>query len=247
METKLVALQANRDMIKALVQDEHKKLTDDLTQFVQTEMVEPNGAHLSRLYVRSDFHDELEVTFELGFLNAEGREDFGSDCWFEYNNKGLNINHGTIGCWTKDNVFQIRRIKMLSQVCDILPELEARFKEILDSHKLYVDKQNELYSIEAEITRTEREMKRQIAAKKLEEVDVGTILCYPEGFHPDNRLFCTSRWNKKNDLWKVVKLSEKTIQVESADGEMSRRVNREKLQQHVMNAGLQIMNDNKEN
>lgn len=243
METKLIALRADRDMVKAVVRAEHSKLLNDLTQFVQTEIVEPTGAHLSRLTFREGFYDDIEVTFELGFLNADGKEDFGSDCWFEYNRKGLNINHGTIGSWTKDNVFQIRRIKMLSYVCNILTQLEARFKEILDNHSFYVEKQRELWSIESDISRLENELKRAETDKKMNTIQIGSLLCYPEKFHPSNRLFSTNSYCKKDDLWKVEKMGEKTITLISLKSGVSRRVPRSDLHQHIQNAGLEIINE----
>ena len=243
METKLIALRADRDMVKAVVREEHVKLLDELTQFVQTEIVEPTGAHLSRLSFRNGFHDDIEVTFELGFLNAEGKEDFGSDCWFEYNRKGLNINHGTIGSWTKDNVFQIRRIKMLSYVCDILAQLEVRFKEILDKQQLYINKQSELWSIESEISKLENAIKRAETDEKMNTIQIGSLMCYPENFHPSNRLFSTNSYCKKDDLWKVEKMGEKTITLVSLKSGVSRRVSRSDIHQHIQNAGLEVINE----
>lgn len=243
METKLIALRADRDMVKAVVREEHVKLLNELTQFVQTEIVEPTGAHLSRLSFRNGFHDDIEVTFELGFLNAEGKEDFGSDCWFEYNCKGLNINHGTIGSWTKENVFQIRRIKMLSYVCDILSQLEVRFKEILDKHKLYINKQSELWSIESEISRLENAIKRAETDKKMNTIQIGSLMYYPEMFHPSNRLFSTNSYCKKDDLWRVEKMGEKTITLVSLKNSASRRVSRSDIHQHIQNAGLEVINE----
>lgn len=243
METKLIALRADRDMVKAVVREEHVKLLNELTQFVQTEIVEPTGAHLSRLSFRNGFHDDIEVTFELGFLNAEGKEDFGSDCWFEYNRNGLNINHGTIGSWTKDNVFQIRRIKMLSYVSDILAQLEVKFKEILDKHKLYINKQSELWSIESEISQLENAIKRAETDKKMNTIQIGSLMCYPEKFHPSNRLFSTNSYCKKDDLWKVEKMGEKTITLVSLKNGVSRRIPRSDIHQHIQNAGLEIINE----
>lgn len=246
METKLIALRAEKEMLKVVVEDEHKKLLADLTKFIQEEMATPTGAVMSRLNCRIDFHDELEVNFEMGFLNEDGKQDFGSDCWFECNLAGLSINHGTIGCWTKQSIYQIKRIKMLSYIVDILPQLENSFKLILDSHKLYVDKQNELWALEAEIKKTEREISKQAAAKMMESIVVGSILCYPDTFHPDCRLFATNRWLKQDDFWSVTKIAEKTIQLESQHSNVVRRVNREKLQEHIANVGLKIINNGKE-
>ena len=243
MEPKLIALRADRDMVKAVVREEHVKLLNELTQFVQTEIVEPTGAHLSRLSFRNGFHDDIEVTFELGFLNAEGKEDFGSDCWFEYNRNGLNINHGTIGSWTKDNVFQIRRIKMLSYVSDILAQLEVKFKEILDKHKLYINKQSELWSIESEISQLENAIKRAETDKKMNTIQIGSLMCYPEKFHPSNRLFSTNSYCKKDDLWKVEKMGEKTVTLVSLKNGVSRRIPRSDIHQHIQNAGLEIINE----
>ena len=244
METKLIALKADRDMVKIIVRQEHQKLRNALTQFVRTEIVEPTGSHLSRLSFRNGFHDDIEVTFELSFLNAEGKEDFGSDCWFEYNHKGLNINHGTIGSWTKDNVFQIRRIKMLSYVCDIIPQLEAKFQEILDSHKAYTEKENELWHIESEISQLENMMKRVEVDKKMMQIHIGSLLCYPEKFHPANRLFSTNSYCRVEDLWKVVKMGEKTITLVSLKNSAPRRISKEDIRAHLMNTGLEIINEN---
>lgn len=243
METKLIALRADRDMVKAVVREEHVKLQNELTEFVQTEIVEPTGAHLSRLSFRNGFYDDIEVTFELGFMNDEGKVDFGSDCWFEYNRKGLNINHGTIGSWTKDDVFQIRRIKMLSYVCDILAQLEANFNEILNKYELYVSKQSELWSIESQISQLENAIKRAETDKKMNTIQIGSLLCYPESYHPANRLFSTNSYCKKDDLWRVEKMGEKTITVVSLKNNVTRRISRTDIHTHLQNTGLEIINE----
>ena len=248
METKLAMLKADKEMTEVLRREKHNEILKDLREFINTEIVEPTGAQLTRLFFRSNFNNNLEVVFETGFLTPEGKIDFGSDCWFEYNEKGLNINVGTIGTWTRnDNPYQICRIKLLNYICDILEPLENSFQLILDKHKDYMDLESKTWKIDLEIRQIETEMKRQEAVRKMETIQVGTILCYPESYHPDYRLFSLNRWNKKEDLWKVTKISDKTIQVESTEySSVTRRVNKEKLQQHILNAGLEIINENKE-
>lgn len=243
METKLIALRADRDMIKTVVKEEHIKLLNALTEFVTREIVEPTGAHLSRLHFRMGFHDSLEVTFEIDFLNDEGKSDFGSDCWFEYNDKGLNINHGTIGSWNKDDVFQIRRIKMLSYVCDILPQLEASFRAILDNSSLYQEKQEELWRVESNIQLLENEIKRAEVNKKMDTIQIGSLMCYPEDFHPCNRLFSTNSYCKKDDLWRVEKIGEKTFTLVSLKSGATRRIAKHEIHKHIQHTGLEIINE----
>lgn len=247
METKLVELTTALETARANKKAAHEALLEELREFVTTEIIEPNGAHLSRLYFRTGFRDNIEVVFETSFLTESGKEDFGSDCWFEYNDKGLNINHGTIGSWTKENKYQILRINMLHNVCLIMPELEAAFERIVKKHSGYMELESKVWKLESEIKNIERELKKQEAARKFESVHVGTILCYPETFHPSSRLFATSNWTKVDDNWKVIKISEKTVQVESLKNGATCRINKEKLQMHIMNVGLEIINDNKEN
>lgn len=243
METKLIALRADRDMVKAAVKEEHSKLLAALTEFVETEIVQPTGAHLARLTFREGFYEDIEVTFELSFLTAEGKSDFGSDCWFEYNRKGLNINHGTIGSWTKDNVFQIRRIKMLSYVCDILPQLEVGFQNILNKFKTYQDKQQELWKLETDIKSLENEIKRQEVNKKMDTIQIGSLMNYPEEFHPANRLFSTNSYCKKDDFWKVERIGEKTFTLVSLKSGATRRIAKHDIHKHILNAKLEIINE----
>ena len=86
-------------------------------------------------------------------------------------------------------------------------------------------------------------MKRAETDKKMNTIQIGSLLCYPEKFHPSNRLFSTNSYCKKDDLWKVEKMGEKTITLVSLKSGVSRRVPRSDIHQHIQNAGLEIINE----
>lgn len=241
METKLIALRADLDMLNAVVREEHQKLLNDLTHLVQTEIVDPTGAYLSRLSTEwSLYDDKIRVIFELVFLDENNKEDFGSGCWFEYNSRGLNINHGTIGCWTKEDKHQISRIKMLSYVCDMIPYLEAKFQEILDNHEVYIEHEKRVWSTRAEIAVLKKSMKQSETSMKMNSIQIGCILYYPEQCNSSNRLFSTDLGCNQ---WRVEKIGEKTITLTSLDNGVRRRISKSDIYQHIMNFGLEIINE----
>ena len=241
METKLTALRANLDMVKAVVCEEYKKFLDELTEFVTNDIVVPTGAHLCRISLRDGFRDNVEVTFELGFKTPEGKVDFGSDCWFEYNHKGLNINYGTIGSWTRENKYQVLRIKMLSYVCDRLVELETKFKELINKYSFYKEKKDEQWSIEREITTLENALKRQRASDMMNSVEIGNLMVYEENVHPTRRLFATNCFSKANDFWRVDKMGEKTVTLTSLSNQDTRRISKENILKDFQSGTLSVI------
>ncbi len=244
----LTALRASREMLAPVVKDERAALLNKLRELVEDNMAAPNGAHICRLDLHFGVCDELEVSFELGFKDASGKIDFGSDCWFQFGRNGLGINYGTIGSWTKENVFQVKRIKMISNICDQLANpdaeqnLEEKFRKVLRESQ-YLKKQNELWEVESQIKEQEAQQKKDEADQTLASVKVGSILCYSETTYPASRLFLSRHGARTDDHWQVTRIGEKTITLESLYNSNTRRVSKKDILQHIIHWGLNVINE----
>lgn len=244
----LTALRAKHDMLEPVVKEARAALLNNLRELVVRDIAEPNGAHIRSLDLRFGCRDDLEVAFELCFKDDSGKIDFGSDCWFAFGCNGLSINCGTIGSWTKENVFQVKRIKLISNVCDQIADpdveknLEEKFRKILSASR-YLEKWGELWDLEGQITEQENQQRRDKAVQDLNSITVGSILCYSVTTHPSSRLFASWPGAKTNDQWEVVRIGEKTITLESLHNRKTRRISRDDILQHIIHWNLNVINE----
>ena len=116
MKTKLIALNAELELIKEEYSVIYDKLISDLDKIINKYFIEPFDAKCIRRWFREDFHLNrgVYINFEIGFYNAEeNRVDFGSDIWFEYcTAEGqLKVNYGTCGSYSKADIYQVKRVK----------------------------------------------------------------------------------------------------------------------------------------
>ena len=74
------------------------------------------------------------ISFEISFVKEDGKTDFGSDIRINFDDNGLEVNYGSCGGFTKYNIYQVERIKLISRLFDHIEDIE---KEIgADRHTI---------------------------------------------------------------------------------------------------------------
>lgn len=215
MENKIIALEAQLEMNNELIKSEYQTLIVKVEDIIKKFITEPYGAVITRKQLRTGLWDEIEIMFEVGFHNdEENRIDFGSDVWFEYNTKKneLAVNYGTIGNYTKSNIYQVKRVNLVASVFAHIIEIEAALAEIAEiansgNYRAYL---KEEYKIESEIS----QIKKTIKAQQLKEIEYslkeGDTLKYSKDARWKDQLFNTS-----SKAWTIHRICEKTIRVKS--------------------------------
>lgn len=213
MENKIIALEAQLEMNNELIKSEYNTLIAKVEDVIKKFITEPYGAVISRRQLRAGIRDAIGIMFEVGFRNeAENRIDFGSDVWFEYNTKQneLTVNYGTIGNYTKSDIYQVKRVNLVAGVFANIDEIEAALEEVAEianssNYRAYLEEE---YRIESEIS----QVKKAIKAQQLKEIEYslkeGDTLKYSNSVRWRDQLF-----NTEAGAWTIHRICEKTIKV----------------------------------
>lgn len=215
MENKIIALEAQLEMNNELINSEYHSLITKVEDIIKKFITEPHGAIISRRLLRIGFRDTIEIVFEVGFHNeAENGLDFGSDVFFEYNTEKneLAVQCGTIGNYTKSNIYQIKRVNLIAGVFAHINEIEAAFAEVAEiadsgNYRTYIEEE---YKIESEI----RQIKKAIKDQQLKEIAYslkeGDTLKHIDTIRRKQQIFDTT-----NGAWTIYRICEKTIKIKS--------------------------------
>ena len=213
MTNEMIAVQANIDMTKELLKTEKSRLIAKLEDIVNKFIVNPHGAMITQRDIRIGLWGETEIHFNIGFYNeAEKKVDFASDVWFEYNTKKneLLVNYGTIGNYTKSNIYQVKRVKMVADIFEKIHEIEAHLgmlaAEADDGQWRTLTSQ--LYEYEEQMAELKKQQRARQLAEAEYELKEGDVVYYPD-VRIGNKLF------PANDSFKatVIRICEKTIKV----------------------------------
>lgn len=233
MKTKLVALNAELDLLKEEYKVIYDKMISNLDKIINKYFVEPFDAKCTRRWFREDFYPKrgIDIDFEIGFHNVEeDKLDFGSDMWFEYcTSKGhLKVNHGTCGYYSKEDVYQVKRIKALAHVWNHIYEIEAELGNYAaEVAPIVIDYSDRISDIEHEINNIEHQIRKQEEAEIEAAICVGTIMYYD----PDCTLF--GRQKHFFDTCKVTKVTPKFVTLTANNG-AEYKVRKDSIIRHIM-------------
>lgn len=136
----------------------------------------------------------------------------GSEVWFEYNTKQneLTVNYGTIGNYTKSNIYQVKRVNLVAGVFSHINEIESALAEVAGiansgNYRAYVE---EKYRIESEISQIKKAIKAQQLRKIEYSLKEGDTLKYSNSVRWRDQLF-----NTEAGAWTIHRICEKTIKV----------------------------------
>lgn len=219
MTNEMIAVQANIDMTKELLKTEKNRLIAKLEDIVNKFIVNPHGAMITQKDIRIGLWSETEIHFNIGFYNeAEKRVDFASDAWFEYNiNKNeLLVNYGTIGNYTKSNIYQVKRVKMVADIFEKIHEIEAHLGMLAAEADAgqWRTLTSQLYEYEEQLSQFKTEQRTQQIAEAEYELKEGDVVYYNSDVRIGNKLF------PANDSFKatVIRICEKTVKVKDRNG-----------------------------
>ena len=222
MYTILDGLKAGLDLQKELVNNLNKAHVAKLTQFVNNVFCLPTEAMICRNVDLSEgLHHDFEIRFDLGFWNdAEQRVDFGSDVTFEYTIQfGLRINHGCMGYFNKENIYQFKRIKLLNHVVTCIGGIEDYFHTYMsDKIDDYKQALADYYKLLAEVHTEENKIKAKQRTSFENRLTVGTQLKYKETVNTGVKLFY-SFVNREKDVWYITKITPKKYYITGPNNE----------------------------
>lgn len=219
MTNEMIAVQANIDMTKELLKTEKNRLIEKLEDIVNKFIVNPHGAMITQRDIRIGLWSETEIHFNIGFYNeAEKRVDFASDAWFEYNTKKneLLVNYGTIGNYTKSNIYQVKRVKMVADIFEKIHEIEAHLGMLVAEADAgqWRTLTSQLYEYEEQLSQLKKKQRAQQLAEAEYELKEGDVVYYNSDVRIGNKLFPASSTFKAT----VKRICEKTIKVKDGSG-----------------------------
>lgn len=240
METRVKMLEAQIELTQAAMNQEYNKIKEQAEQVIQSMIVLPHDAVLQRCFIRTGFKNNMEINFELGFWNTEeGRVDFGSDVWCEFDSstEELRVNYGTCGSYSKKDAYQIRRVQLVADIWSKIHELEAKLLLIAkEDAQEYRRLENELYDYQHEL---EKIHKQQQEAKLLnieKSLNIGDALEYIDDVRPSYRLFYAYA-----ETWKIHRICEKTIKIKGEHTQIVKQLDKKQLINLIRDQKIQVV------
>lgn len=205
LEEEISALEEKKCEITAALKEEFEKLRNEWSVIINEVIDAPMA--LTYINIAEDF-DSKDYLPRMAATVEYVEEDegvFGSDFSLDFSLlRGISINAGTMGTYSKEDVSQVARAKAIAKIWENVDSLEAQLKAT--DVTAIVKMKKERYALSDEIS----DLKREIISLKKQELNdsmfvEGTTLTLKEK-ERDN-LFRTnfSRWDSKMEF--VAKLT----------------------------------------
>ena len=238
MQTRLIELQAHIDMNKELLLDERNRLQAKVKDMLQDRLTDPCSAMVVRTRVRHSVSPIVDIGADIGFWNsAEGRVDFGSDITLYYSSEEgqLQVNYGTIGHYTKNDIYQVKRVKLLEYLFRHIDTIESKFNELVieANSGVYRTIEDQTYRLQQEVNKIKNEQKQAEINQIEASLKIGDAIRYKEGVYRDYMLFNTSY-----EKWVIHSISEKKIKVKGVDSEFVRMLDKQQVLNQIRNQTL---------
>lgn len=241
MENTLFALNAERDMIITANTIVSNQLLKKVDSIIDTWFTFPFEATCKRRWIQEQTYPErgIYINFEIGFFDSETNAiDFGSDIDFYYDSikNTLEMNYGTCGKFSKKDVYQFKRAKILSYVFDNIEKIETEFHEFcVENCPVFLKNYEAVTEIDSKICQVEQQIKNQKRANIADALQVGSTLLYNKdcSLRIRDRLF--------NGIYTIKKVTPKFVVLE---GEFSEcRIRKELIIDHVSRNFLSILKE----
>lgn len=157
----------------------------------------------------------IEFRCEVAFqLPNSDRTDFGSDFYFYFEDGTIKINSGTIGSYSLENTYQLKRNKVIYELTCVFG---GQLKQLLS--EIDVSEYKKLTSAYYEASSEHASAKKELRAAEEKKIDselwCGNKFIYTEKASRYNRLSEASRWSNWNqDIFEIVKVTPKFIELE---------------------------------
>lgn len=223
MTTKINALQSQLELIdeariicsEALI----KMIEDCIHKFI----TDTNDAVLLRKDITYRYDNQFIITFEVGFENEETPSgiDFGSDVYFDYDTRKneLSVNHGTIGYFTKKEIYQIKRINLLAHVFKNINKIEEEFNNICNCAVAveYAKNHKEHINFTVALNDAKDELKKQ----KIKELEYSIVEGTPVEYNAGKVRYTSDMvFNSRACSWTINRITDKRVKVKSEYGDV---------------------------
>ena len=168
-----------------MTKEELKVLVEEL----RVKAVEEDNANLQKIseWIQSysrfpirvcgSIRDTKSISLVVEFIKPDGKSDFGSDFhiyyygegYSAYHKPGIEISNGSIGSYSKEDLFQLERVKVIYNIWNNIEEFENLFKSIsCPIGTVFQEKYDELEKIEYNERQEEYRAKREAVEKQFE-------------------------------------------------------------------------------
>lgn len=223
MTTKIIALQNQLEFIEEANIVCKETILNMIEQHIKELITGPNDAVLLSKDIDYQYDNQFIIRFEVGFENNDSPSgiDFGSDAYFYYETRknALSVNHGTIGSFTKDNVYQLKRINLLAHVFKNINKIEEEFNNICNSAVVveYAKNYEEHINVTVALNDAEHELKKQ----KIEELKYSTVEGAFVEYNTEKVRFTRDMvFNSKVCSWTIDRITDKRVKVKSEYGDV---------------------------
>ena len=235
MNTKLIELETNADMLKAVVRTERVRILDDLKDALTMYVTTPCGATICNCNFRQEYTrgdgKVVEVTCELGFFNPEeNRIDFGSDVYMYYNiTDGISVNYGTMGTYSlKNSEYQVKRVRLINYLIDHQEEIETALHMVCETTTDYFTHETQLWEIERDIATVKRDMVKAERDCIEQSLCVGDCLEYGEDVSYRNREWRDLSW-QTSTKWVITKMTPKFVFIQNKEDNLTEKIRKEQI------------------
>lgn len=197
MNNDLVALNVELALLRESYNVFYATTLPELNKLIDKWFTEPYKAQCTHRSVRVAHYGStgIDVDFEIGFYNdLENRIDFGSDFNVTFNSHKqlLQINQGTMGFYSKEHIYQVKRAKTVAHIWDNIQEIESDFCEFCTKYEsIMLSYEQQICDMERAISRLEQDIKKQEESEIEQSFNVGVKMCYDKNasIFPSNKLF----------------------------------------------------------
>lgn len=227
MTDKINELNNRKEVLHASYKETHDKIKNKLEEKMYSLFLNKHGATFDRFTIRRSIFRGYEVMFELCFMNEEGKSDFGSDVtfYFESEQGFLKTNYGTIGTYSKNDIYQVKRVHLISDIFNNIEEVENILKELISCEDCSVlaEIDKELDEIDSEIYVIKKEHRNNELKDIESNLKLGSIVEYNSKVRYHYRKF--------HGPYRLIKVSQKTVTISNCDG--AKRLDKQEFLQNI--------------
>lgn len=223
MNTKIIALQSQLDLIDEANRVCYSTLINMLEEYIVELITCPNDAILLSKDISYRYNNEFVIRFEIGFEDKESPSgvDFGSNTYFDYDTRkhALSINYGTIGPFTKEEVCQIKRINLLTYVFKNIDKIEEELENICNCYAAveYAKNYQEHIHVTIALSDAESELKQQ----QIRELEASIKEEQSVEYNTEKVRYSRDMvFNSRACSWKIHRITDKRVKVRSEYGDI---------------------------
>ena len=190
---RVITLEEKKETIRKEALNIKKTLIDEIKTIVMGWGVACfEDAQICHIDICEGFRDNVEIRFEISFIDNDGNHVWASDVSFDYDSstKLLSMNHGTCGRYNKNDTYQFRRIQLINKIITNINFIEARLQDVCDkASETYIKKVWEGYEVDVEIAAIKASIKKTELDKITHSLAVGQKYQYREESPTSLRLY----------------------------------------------------------